>query len=141
MERQPSLPQPVLYEPDSTPLVSVCQAPQPPSAQHHQLLVVPVWEDAVSADSSSTIADAAASLLDSEPHLGVLNAASLGALASAIKLHGFTGKKVSECSCFSAVCVGVCLRQLVMGVWCMSEPEPPPTNLSVASHCVARTIN
>jgi hypothetical protein len=52
------------------------------------VLVVPVWESA----SNST--DASEELLGDHTHLAQLNAAALGALASAIKLHDFTGKKV-----------------------------------------------
>lgn len=84
MERQPSLPQPVLYEPDGVPLVSVAEGASS-SASPHQLLVVPVWETSLKEEGA---------LLTAHAHLGQLNAASLGALGSAIKLHGFTGKKV-----------------------------------------------
>lgn len=80
------LPQPVLYEPDSTPLVSVCQGAPPSSAQGHQVLVVPVNGNTADASESRLVTD--------DAHLGQLDAASMGALGSAIKLHGFTGKKV-----------------------------------------------
>lgn len=100
MERQPSLPQPVMYEPDATPLVSVCESPPPASAQPHQVLVVPVWESA-----SSNNTDASEKFIGDHAHLGQLNAASLGALSSAINLHGFTGKKVRTCwSCWPVTC-------------------------------------
>lgn len=85
MERQPSLPQPVLYEPDGVPLVSVAETASS-SASQHQLLVVPVWETSSKQDDA---------LLSEQAHLGQLNTATLGALGSSIKLHGFTGKKVS----------------------------------------------
>lgn len=97
MERQPSLPQPVLYEPDAVPLVSVAQGTPSPG---HEVLVVPVWETSGSKISGS---DDCSKLLTEQAHLEQLNKASLGALAGAIKLHGFAGKKVTpECLYFSS---------------------------------------
>lgn len=89
MERQLSLPQPVLYEPDALPVVAVAQGTP---AQGHQVLVVPVWEVSDSKDSGS---DNSAKLLAEQAHLHRFDQASLGALAAAIKLQGFCGKKVS----------------------------------------------
>jgi hypothetical protein len=88
MERQSSLPQPVLYEPDAVPLVSVAQGAASPG---HEVLVVPVWEASDSKNSGS----GDTKLLAEHVHLAQLNNATLGALAGALKLHGFTGKKVT----------------------------------------------
>lgn len=87
MQRQASLPQPVLYEPDALPIVSVAQQAPSTAAQGHQLLVVPVWEAA-----SNT--SGAEHLLTELPHLAQLDKATCGALAAAVKLHAFSGKKV-----------------------------------------------
>jgi hypothetical protein len=89
MERQPSLPQPVLYEPDAVPLVSVAQGAPSPG---HEVLVVPVWGVP---DSKNIGSKDSAQLLAEHAQLGQLNEATLGALAGAIKLHGFTGRKVT----------------------------------------------
>lgn len=86
MERQPSLPQPVLYEADAFPLVSVAEGTPSPG---HDVLVVPVWESSDSkSDKSSQL------LLTEQTHLAHLSQASLGALESALELQGFSGTKV-----------------------------------------------
>jgi hypothetical protein len=86
MERQPSLPQPVLYEADAFPLVSVAEGTPSPG---HDVLVVPVWEA-----SDSKTKKSSQLLLTEQAHLAQLSQASLGALESASKLQGFSGKKV-----------------------------------------------
>lgn len=86
MQRQPSLPQPVLYEPDALPIVSVAEQAPSTAAQGHQLLVVPVWEAASKSGAEH--------LLTEQPHLAQLDKATCGALAAAVKLHAFSGKKV-----------------------------------------------
>jgi hypothetical protein len=86
MERQPSLPQPVLYEADAFPLVSVAEGTPSPG---HEVLVVPVWEA-----SDSKPDKCLQLLLTEQAHLALLSQASQGALESALKLHAFSGKKV-----------------------------------------------
>lgn len=89
MERQTSLPQPVLYEPDSV-LVSVGT-----DTSSHEFIVVPVWEANCPDDSSKL-------LLNEQVHLAPLDKASLGALGASIRVHSFTGKKVG-CGCSTAL--------------------------------------
>jgi hypothetical protein len=97
MQQQHSLPlpQPVLYEPDALPIVSVAFSRAPSHAlaaaqgQHHQLLVVPVWEAAPTKSGAEQ-------LLTEQAHLGQLDKATGGALAAALDLHAFSGKKVRQ---------------------------------------------
>lgn len=111
MERQTSLPQPVLYEPDDSVLVSV----GPDTS--HEFIVVPVWESVTPNDDSCKL------LLDEQVHLATLDKASLGALGAAIRVHSFTGKKVG-CGCSSALCITIgmnCIQHAIIktsaGTW------------------------
>lgn len=79
------MPQPVQYEPDSLPLVSVAADA---SSVTSDVIVLPVWQ------VTDKTVDGCSHLLHGHDSLQRLDQASLGGLAVAINTHVFTGQKV-----------------------------------------------